>query len=559
MVTSEHQISFERIGLATILKHNHLKVPPYQREYSWDETAVTTLFSDLALAHPKDYFLGTIVVIPEGSEVLQIVDGQQRLATTAIFLHAIHEYLHEIKEDSLAQSIRNDFLTGFDRKARVPVPKLTLNIDDNDLFSRIIAGEQNLTTATVSSRQSHTLLLGAQKLAAEHVRKIVAQYETRDRGDILTEWVEFLEAGAVVVLLKVADSADAYLMFETLNDRGVRTSQIDLIKTFLFGHAGERFNEVQSRWSHIRGAIETLGDSELMMDFMRHALIVVSGPVREAGVYERVQREARTQSNAVAFTSILETLAHAYVASFTPSHEQWNGYAESVRRAITVFELLNIKPMRPLILAITAKMPVKETRRAFEFLISLGVRLLIASSTRSESVERPLAEAANEIFNGKIQTAQDLKKLLNHITPKDSEFQDAFTTCRTSNAKLARYYLRSLEMTAKGELEPWYLPQDDITIINLEHIRPKKSEGNWPQFSPDEADNYVNRLGNQVLIRASDNSNLRSASFKDKVDVYNQSPYVLTNQVASVDEWNVEAIAKRQTILAKKAIETWPL
>ena len=41
---------------------------------------------------------------------------------------------------------------------------------------------------------------------------------------------------------------------------------------------------------------------------------------------------------------------------------------------------------------------------------------------------------------------------------------------------LARYYLRSLETAAKNEAEPWFIPTDDGTVINLEHVLPKQPE-----------------------------------------------------------------------------------
>ena len=68
---NEHQIMFEQIGLASILKQNHLKVPPNQRNYTWDEKRVKQLFQDLARTIDEgDYFLGTIVTIPRENGIL---------------------------------------------------------------------------------------------------------------------------------------------------------------------------------------------------------------------------------------------------------------------------------------------------------------------------------------------------------------------------------------------------------------------------------------------------------------------------------------------------------
>jgi uncharacterized protein with ParB-like and HNH nuclease domain len=68
-------------------------VPPNQREYSWTTKEVRTLLQDFAKAisdsNSASYFLGTIVTIPRTGGSLEVVDGQQRLATTAIMLAAI--------------------------------------------------------------------------------------------------------------------------------------------------------------------------------------------------------------------------------------------------------------------------------------------------------------------------------------------------------------------------------------------------------------------------------------------------------------------------------------
>ena len=267
----------------------------------------------------------------------------------------------------------------------------------------------------------------------------------------------------------------------------------------------------------MRGALESLEEENITIDFLRHALIAIRGPVREAQVYDAVQDIVKGEQAAISFASTLESLATSYVATFNSEHEKWNGYPDAVRKAVEVFNLLNIKPIRPVLLAVAAKFPQKEAAQAFQFLISLGVRLLIASTTRSGSVEQPLAFAANEIFTGKIISPTQLKKRLHDVTPNDEEFRIEFETARVSKAQLARYYLRSLEMAAKGrKLEPWFMPTDDRSVINLEHILPKKPDVNWPQFSEEEVGVFVNRLGNQALMRASDNSDLKSSTFADK-------------------------------------------
>jgi hypothetical protein len=558
MIEVRHQIAFEQAGLGSVLRQNQLVVPSNQREYAWTDREVRQLFQDFARAiNEGDYFLGTIVTIPRMNGTLEVVDGQQRLATAAILLAAIRDYLKDKNEPVLVESINNEFLTGIDRSKRARISKLKLNIDDNELFNRIVAANPG-DPAPEAGRPSHERLLAAYTEAQRHVRNIVATLDPNDHGDLLNGWVSFIEHKALVVLLRVPDGADAYKMFETLNDRGLRTSQADLIKNYLFGRSGERIGEVQTRWAYMRGALEAL-DDDITIDFLRHALIVLRGHVRESEVYDVVQELVKSEQSAITFSSTLENLANTYVATFNSDHERWNGYPDAARRAIEVFNLLNIRPMRPLILALAWKMSEREASQALQFLVSLGVRLLVASTTRSGSVEIPLADAALAVSQARIDSAAKLRDALTTITPADQEFREAFEGARVSNARLARYYLRSMEMAAKHEAEPWFIPSDDRSIINLEHVLPKKPEGNWPEFSEEDVRFYSTRLGNLALMRASDNSDMRSAPFVAKKQLFGASPYVLTSQIAELDDWTPASINERQKGLAALAVATWPV
>jgi len=146
-------------------------VPPNQREYAWTDVQVTRLLQDFALAvNEGDYFLRTIVTIPRRDGTLEVVDGQQRLATTAILLAAIRDYLRDTNEAVLVESINNEFLTGIDRAKRVRIAKLKLNLDDNDLFNRLVAGDPGEPIPANPSRASHSRLLTAYAEAQKHVR-----------------------------------------------------------------------------------------------------------------------------------------------------------------------------------------------------------------------------------------------------------------------------------------------------------------------------------------------------------------------------------------------------
>ena len=552
----DSEIGFAQLRLGSVLKQYNLAVPPNQREYAWTEKEVEALFQDLEkeIANKgQSHFLGTLVTIPRNPGHLEVVDGQQRLATVAILLSAIRNHLLEI-EPEMARSIETDFLYAFNRDTRGHDPKLRLNVDDNDYFiQRFVQPDQPLN----STRPSHELLAEAFSKAENQVEKIVGGLEPKDHGDALNRWVSFLEYQATVILLRVPSSSNAYRMFETLNDRGIKVSQSDLVKNYLFGQAEDRFDEVQQRWAYMRGALESMEDEDTTITFLRHSLTTMYEFVREADVYDLVASRVSGSLDAVRFTGQLELLANTLVATENPEHERWNQYGESTRGALEILNLFSISPMRPLLLAIAQKFPEKEAETAFAFCVGLSVRLMIGTRTRTGTVEQGLAIAANKVYTGEIATYKQLRLQLMNITPTDGEFSAAFSTATVTNRKLARYYLRSLEMVHEKEKEPWLVPNANANVINLEHILPTKPSDTWANFSNDEVRLYRNRIGNLTLLQATKNSGLQSADFETKKKVYVASPFKITNMISKQEEWNTAQIDSRQAYLASLALKAW--
>ena len=89
----EMRISLEGIGHT--LSDNLLAVPMYQRSYAWEDQHVNDLFQDVGSAvsnSESEYFLGSIVVTRDAGDRPEVVDGQQRLATTTILLAGIRDW-----------------------------------------------------------------------------------------------------------------------------------------------------------------------------------------------------------------------------------------------------------------------------------------------------------------------------------------------------------------------------------------------------------------------------------------------------------------------------------
>lgn len=270
MAQNNDEIGFEHKGIGAVLAHNRLAVPVNQREYSWEAEHVEELFSDFANAiatNKATYFLGTIVLTRGAADIPEVSDGQQRLATATILLAAIRD--HFVSQDDLkrAQSIEQDFLQTTDLETTATVPKLMLNVDDNEFFTKYVTATPGTQDRKIApTKDSHFRIQKATELARQHVREILEPYKEPARISRLLEWVKFIRDGAQVIVLRVPDHLNAFMMFETLNDRGLKASQADLLKNHLLSFCGDsHIREGQQKWAqclassnHLAGVISQL-------------------------------------------------------------------------------------------------------------------------------------------------------------------------------------------------------------------------------------------------------------------------------------------------------------
>ena len=81
-------------------KDSYLRIPRFQRKYEWDkEKEVLRLLDDLYENLNRNYFMGPLIFCAkDGQEYIEIVDGQQRLITFALFYRAMVDYIQTRRE-----------------------------------------------------------------------------------------------------------------------------------------------------------------------------------------------------------------------------------------------------------------------------------------------------------------------------------------------------------------------------------------------------------------------------------------------------------------------------
>ncbi|MBK8975266.1 MAG: DUF262 domain-containing protein [Planctomycetes bacterium] len=556
-----NQIRINLEGIAHVLADKRLRVPVFQRSYAWETGHVNELLQDIAAAikaGATEYFLGSIVVSTEHSGMLEVVDGQQRLATVSVVLAQIRDYFLANTEDDRAATLESEFLLKRDLRSQEAVPRLTLNDIDHEFFAKtILARPSAPTRSTAPSRVSHRLLAGAAHAAGRHLTAVASTSKTPI--DVLVDYVEFLSMRAKVILVQVPDQANAFTIFETLNDRGLDLAISDLLKNYLFYRSENRLSEVQAAWTSMLGALTAVDTDASVVDYIRHYWSSLHGATRERDLYAVIRKRTSSKQAAVDLALGLEAGARHYAALLSSGHELWNEYGASTRQHIDTINLLRMVQVRPLLLAILAKFSRSEAKKAFRLVVAWGVRFLVHGGLGGGVLEDNYCQRASSINAGRLSTAKRLSDAMSGVVPSDKAFEDAFASATVSQAYLARYYLRVLENQVRGQSQPELVPNPNEEEVNLEHVLPLKPESNWPSFDDDAARAYQRRIGNLVLMQQKLNSTARSAAFAKKRATLAASHYKLTAEVGAQPTWDPAAIGQRQQRLAKLAVQAWPV
>lgn len=551
-------------GLGHALYDHRLAVPMYQRSYKWTDDNIKELFHDYqrAIRDDSEYFLGTIVTAAESNtDRPEIVDGQQRLATTTILLAAIRDRFLVRGDEEGASIIETKYLLSKELRDREPVPHLRLNEFDGDFFNYYVLArpQDHRRLEAKPSRQSHRRIAAAAKIAKAHVTDLLRGASEGDHPDILNRWVHFIHEKAQVIWLTVIDYGDAYVIFETLNDRGLELSIADLLKNYLFWKSGDRVRELQQSWALMTGILETVSDDEITTYYIHQLWSSFYGITRKRFLFREVRKKVTSKQTAADLVKLLIDNAKLYVALRNPDHEHWNAYGTGVRDCLRELQLIRVWQIRTLLLAVLSKFSVSEIKKVFPLAVNWSVRFLIAGGSPG-TLESIYTKQAVAVREGKVQNAKELARAMAAVVPDDAVFEHQFANIRITSDYLARYLLRRLNDAVDYDAGVMPPKSDDEAEINLEHVRPKNATmPDWPQLTQDEAEELTRRLGNMALVRAKVNSKIGNASFKVKQVAFQQEPRPLTKDIANYTAWERKQIDEYQGKLAKIAVKVWKL
>lgn len=568
-------------------------IPKYQREYVWGWSNWDALFNDLDES-PSSHFLGSIICVNgqkdsmAGSK-LELIDGQQRFTTISLLFCALYDKLTSNPDPD------DDF------KVEMVNLKNRIFIKANSQW-RLEPSEQMQNKADfqrILSELFPKLVTAPKGLANFGNRRIAKAYKYfRERLALLTisEGMALLEKlkSAILVKIEVQNHSDAFMLFESINNRGIPLSAIDIIKNNLLAELDKRpdygIDRAFDEWKEL---IYWLDQPALQERFLRHLYntfkylrrVEVKGCPRATRsnlitIYDVILRR-----HPVWFIGQLLEKGKTYSLLHFPDSEDCV-WSEDTKNQLLDLQHLGAAPAYAFLLWVSqvARNRSWDEGLAVGQIASLLTKWFFWRNLTDTPPTRELdpmfvqliGELLKQIRNGSIGNLEEFVVQTSDWLVARAASEDVCDTCLKGDVYLDNYEatrfmlckLEEVHQTRENTRNLWAHDANDRPVFTVEHILPKTENlgPGWVAMlelnGKDTADAIRQRCAHQLgnLTLSGYNSKLGTMEFTKKRDRQNdkgdfigyRNGLYLNADLATRTEWNETAMTARTDKMLKE-------
>lgn len=571
-------------------------IPKYQREYTWGKWQWEALFDDIS-ENDTGHFIGSIICIDQATDALstrelELVDGQQRLTTISLLYAAIYGILNK-KEAELPM----------DKKVELFNLKRRLVLKRDDTLLRLEPSFQNdnyfdyqavLKEANILEEAEHKRNAGNRKMfkSFRYFKNRLSETTTDEEGNLkpvfdTKQMFSLLDkiGSACLVKIEVYSHSSAFTLFESLNNRGVPLSAIDLIKNKLLAKLEkENIETVDKNFNKWNKFLQLLTDDYSTQErFLRHFYngfkhqpeIGIKGiPLATRSNLIQIFEKLIDADPKAIFDSLYNA-AKDYNRVITPDHED---NSHILKIALRDLSRVGGAPAHVLLIYLIVKkkdiLSDEQFAKIITILIKFFVRRHLTDTPPTRDLPRHLIsiiELIKKMDNGDIIHAAIRKSLIT-ISVDDDVFEEKLKgNLYDENVGLTRFLLCKIEQneqTVENTIDLWARNDKKKFIFTVEHIFPQGENipDDWVSSIADGdkekakklQEEYVHTLGNLTL--SGYNSKLGNMSFvkkRDRVDD-NKKPIgyknglFLNEVLATKENWSVTDISERTELIISK-------
>lgn len=583
-------------------------IPKYQRDYTWNQYNWKDLYDDIC-ENDYGYFIGSIICIDNSSDAfqlkqLEVVDGQQRLTTLCLLLTAIYNLLKEHKaelseddEDELP-SLRKSIICKDAPNGIILCPQ----IQNNNLADFIAVMADNGLVKTGKKQKNW----GNRKIAKCYkyfLSRLSQDIEANGNAVETLLSIKRKVSKAIIVKIEVGSHAEAYTLFESLNNRGTPLTAIDLMKNSILAkaeNAGMSCDECFDRWQELLGFLTD--DYGVQERFFRHYYNAFKNVLNEPFRSDDQKRKdplgyIATRSNLL---SIYEELINhdlpVFLDSIMDCGEIYARFIDpdlmpaNLKRAMKALNHIQGAPGYLLLLYLfrwQEKLELSDENLAS--IISLMTKFFV----RRNLTDIPNTRDLTRIFMDIIATIEkdsvsgkEIYDCIYGILAEKSASDDLFADklrgdIYEENVGAARFVLCALAeqaMTNETWTDLWEQNEYNGKKVykwTIEHIFPEGKNvpecwvemiaGGDKSLAEEYLDRYVHKIGNLTITGY--NSSLSNLAFEAKRDRINkQNRFVgykngleINAEIAQKESWTIKDIETRTEALVEKLITIYKL
>jgi len=568
------------------------QVPHYQRDYAWTVDNLSELWSDIFSAWKgnTEYFVGAVVFNEENrreTACWEIVDGQQRLASLTVLLSVVRDLSQAFLDSpthvafSAVDSSNQRNREKADRALRKVVPHIVHTAEPDNYYLKLNDKDQSLFFEKVQKPNGALLekadrkpnkpdarILKAVKLLTS---KVVDDFLSEPDGFVkLDEFVTYCLTKLLFLRIDVTTDNDAYLLFETLNDRGLDLSIADLVKNRLLltcGADSAKKGRVYNKWEAITASLRS--SRYQPQDFLRFYWIAFHGNSTKREIYAKIKKHLASLSDVEALVDDWTTDATFFarvtardlafpvgaVSYSVGSTEQLYAELNSLRYSVCYPLLIYLNRKRPELLP-----------KVLPTIVSYLFRLISIGGFAAGRAEKAFLEALKSARDGKSVSA-----ILGCF--KDDETTNVKFSARLIDNSFeendtAKYILAKLHEHGSGR--GLQIKRD----AHLEHVLPVKPT-KWTAFNAKgkPMESWIYSLGNMTLLEKELNSAIQNDVFSKKVKYFAKQKgakasakttaipmtwEIAEGHRASGRSWDAAWIEERTKKFAKSACSVWP-
>ncbi|MEX5449892.1 DUF262 domain-containing protein [Stutzerimonas stutzeri] len=569
-------------------------IPRYQREYTWSRAQWDALFDDL-LENEPNYFLGSIICINQSQDALsvqslELVDGQQRMTTLSLLLAAIYQSFRVLPNLGMEQQIElYNLKHKLVLKRKSDQPRLIPQVQNNnqqDYFA-VLGKAGILDDVEQVQHAGNRRVLKAYR----HFLWRIEQY-LQELSEPVTGLQALLDKvnTATLVKIEVAGHSDAYTLFESLNNRGVPLTAIDLIKNKLLAVLEAKDSgSIDKHYNRWKKVIDALGDDYAVQErffrqyynaFKSDLKDIVSVPVATKSNLMQVYEKLIAHDAESFLQAMIRLSAHyAQIVGYraVPEQPKLSGLLLSLDRiqGAAAYLLLMVLFER------------KDTLELEQEHLEQVVHFLIAFFVRRNTTDLPPTRDLTRIFMDVAETVLALKgqAVVSHIQQRltgesasDEQFEKSLKgPIYEDNKAVCRFVLCALEesrMTVETRVDLWALKGKQY-VWTIEHIFPQGENipDTWVQMiangdaalAEQHRQTYAHCLGNLTI--SGYNSALGNKSFAEKQSRldsqgrkvgYNNGLH-LNQALVNETSWTVDKLKARTDLLVQEVLQKYPL